>query len=402
MTPINSLLTDDPEQLAAARPWRQRAWERMPGWAKIGLLAFGALVVIHIALGIRIWYGLQDPPEVAAMQRDPRTMITYRVEPISASSDLFNWLENLAVGLRGRSVDDVQTISMGFGLEGYPPVEAGPTDKDVEYIARHFQKIEILDLSDGTCSTRALMELKACRQLNQLILYNMDIDDGVAELLPHLPQLYDLSVTYTNTSDGLVEAAIRHEKLMSLDVQGTNVTQPAIDAWVAAKPGGLIQPGAAHEGTDSFIRWSDGSATWFFMYPTIVEIQGPHDAHATIPWPRQSLKSFAYFAGSLSSDQLEEFRDGKYRLVISLVLNKTKPTENEPWELLASNPVEFEVMNGVTRSRLEIRLPMTRAEAIRRIPRDGDSSVDRWIDMVLTREGVLLARDRLHWKKVGR
>ncbi|MDP1798746.1 MAG: hypothetical protein Q8K78_14725, partial [Planctomycetaceae bacterium] len=58
----DDLPTDDPERLAAARPWRQRVWERVPTWARIGLAALLVLAVVHVALGIRIWYGIQDPP----------------------------------------------------------------------------------------------------------------------------------------------------------------------------------------------------------------------------------------------------------------------------------------------------------------------------------------------------
>ncbi len=397
MSPAN-FPADDPERLAAARPWRQRLWEHVPKWARIGISALCVLAVVHIALGIRIWYGLQDPPEVLAIRQNPRGMITYRVDPLDASSDIFDWLEILAIGLRGRSVDDVHSISMGVQFEGYPRDKGGPSDKDVEYIARHFQKIEFLELSDGVCSTRTLLELKVCRQLNQLWLYNMDIDDGVAELLPHLPNLYDLSVTYTNTGNGLVEAAIQREKLISLDVSGTNVTQPAIDAWVAAKPGTSIQPTKAQDGIHSFYRWSDGSATWFLEHPLLMEIQGPFDATATNSWPRKMLRSLGNSTAWISPDELESYNDGTYRVLVSLVLNNDHSTDDERWELLVSEPAEFEVMNGVSRSRWEIPLPMTRDEAMRRIPHDGEEAVDQWIDTLLTREGVTSPRDRRHRK----
>jgi len=387
--------TDDPGTDAAARPFRQRLWERVPKWARIGLISAAVVVVIHVVAGIRIWYGLQDPAAVIAIQRNPTNMITYRVEPIDPSSDPLNWLENMAIGLRGRSVDDVQGIDLGCEFDGQPFEGPGPTDKDLEYVAEHFPKLQTLQIMNGTCTTKGLMALKACRELRQLFIHNMDIDDGLADLLPHLPELYDLHVAYTNTGDGLVTAATQHPKLVSLDVQGTNATQTSLDAWAAVNPPRTIQPTTARTGLDSFLRWSDGSATWFFMYPALTEIQGPYDPSAAIPWPRRSLESESYFAAYLTEQKLESYADGKYRMIVSLVLTKASSTNNDRYELVVSIPVEFDVLDGEAKpSRVEIRVPITRDEAVRRIPRDDGDAVDQWVETLLKREGVTPVKRR--------
>jgi hypothetical protein len=394
--PTESLPADDPERFAAARPWRQRAWERVPGWAKIGLIAFGTLAVIHVALAIRIWYGLQDPPAVIALQQNHRNDVLYEVDPIDASSDVVDWVRNLAIGLRGRSTDDVTAIYLGHGLgEDETPLE-GPTDKDLKLIAQHFPNLDSLEVMCGTCTTKGFMSLKACSHLTHLTVHDIDVDDELAELLPHLPELTSLTVNFTNTGDGLVTAAIQHKNLAKLDVQGTRVTQAALDAWKAAKPYGLVAPANAPTGLDSFVRWSDGTATWFFHNPSLVEIQGPYDPNATTPWPRASLEYESWVWSNYTSDQLERLDDGRYRLIVSLILKKTPQTDAELFELLPATPVEFDVVDGVsTPSRVELQLPITRAEAIRRLTRDDDNLLQQWVKARFEHEGISPRKKRV-------
>ncbi|HEY4262303.1 MAG TPA: hypothetical protein VGM98_19235, partial [Schlesneria sp.] len=96
---------DDPEQLAKALPWPRRVWDRVPQWARIGLCAMLTGIALNVALVIRIWYGLQDPPEVVAIRGPGRHII------IPATNRDFRklgaWRAAIPIGLRGTSAKDV-------------------------------------------------------------------------------------------------------------------------------------------------------------------------------------------------------------------------------------------------------------------------------------------------------
>lgn len=123
---MDNLPADDPERLAMARPWRQRAWERVPGWVRIGLGALLILFVAHVALGIRIWYGLQGPPEVAAIRGAGRHIIIP-----GTNRDFRNplhWIEAAPIGLKGTSAKDVTAVRL----------DEQATDALLAHIAQHF------------------------------------------------------------------------------------------------------------------------------------------------------------------------------------------------------------------------------------------------------------------------
>lgn len=206
----DSAAVDDLERLSMTRSWPQRAWASVPPWAKIGLRALLVLLLIHVALGIRIWYGLQDPPEVADFGGPGRHII------IPATNRDFrnplNWLDAMPVGLRGTRASDVTDVRL----------DEHTTDELVAYIAKHFPKVQSLYFSRGNITSEGLLVLKACPEISSLDVSDTDIDDGLGDLLPHLPKLTTLIAM--NTDLGVASPRPRRNIRASHTVPSTGRT----------------------------------------------------------------------------------------------------------------------------------------------------------------------------------
>ncbi len=344
----DDLSADDPERLAAARPWQQRAWERVPGWAKIGLIAFAVLVVLHIALGIRIWYGLQDPPEVAAIRGPGRHILMHGDHGPSYRPDY--WMDAAIAGIKGRNVKNVYAVRL----------DEHATDELVAHIAQHFPKVMSLYLSRGKITTQGLMALKACPFLNNLDVSDTEVDDRLGELLPHLPHLNTLIVMNTNVGDGFARAAALHERLEYCPIEGTNITREAVAEWQAARPKTRIQTDFDRYGLKAVIRWSDGEITRRYPGKYSVGKHGPKKTDGSEQWSRSSTMS----STGLHADGLRwmkiEFKndaDGEYQYRLKL-------------DNIEATPADFIVKDGVpTPNTIEFRMPVTRSEAESQMPK---------------------------------
>lgn len=342
---VETLPADDPERLAAARPWRVRAWERVPGWARIALMGLVVLAVLHIALGIRIWYGLQDPPEVAAIRGPGRHIVIPAINKTFRNP--LDWLEAAPMGLRGVSAKDVTAVRL----------DEHATDELVAYIAKHFPNVNSLYFSRGNITPHGLLVLKDCPKLHFLDLSDTEVDDGLAELLPHLPRLYTLFVMNTNIGDGFARAAAQHDKLEYCPIEGTNITPEAVADWKAARPKTRIQTDFDRYVLKAVIRWSDGEITRRYPGKYTLGKYGPKMTDGSGRWSRSSSMS----TSGLRTDQLRwmkvEFQndsDGEYQYRLKL-------------DDIESEPAEFVVKDGVpTPDHLEFRMPVTRADAEKR------------------------------------
>lgn len=346
---IDDLPADDPERLAMARPWRQRAWERVPGWARIGLISLLAMLALNVLLAIRIWYGVQDPPEVAAIRGPGRHII------IPATNRTFrsplDWIDAAPIGLRGTSTKDVIAVRL----------DEHTTDELVTYIAKHFPNVQELYFSHGNVTTKGLLALKNCPQIESLDISDTDVSDGIGELLPHLPKLMTLIAMNTELGDEFTIAAAKHESLEYCAMDGTNITAEAQSAWKALKPKTRIQTDFDRYVLRGLIRWENGETSRKFNGPYELGHYGPERTGDPNPWSCSSTST----STGLRADRLrwspQEFhneQDGRYQFRLKL-------GEFE------AEPAEFELKDGKPSvDRVEFRMSVTRTEAERAVVRE--------------------------------
>lgn len=339
---LKDLPADDPERIAAARPWRVRAWERVPGWARIGLAALVLLAVVHLAIGIRIVYGLKDPPEVAAF-RAPGRYIGLPSAHLHLRNPL-QWIEAAPFGLRGLTAKDVTSVRL----------DEQATEELVAYIAQHFPNVNSLYLPRSKITANGLMALKSCPQLFFLDVSDTDVDDGLANLLPHLPKLNTLFVMNTNVGDRFAAAAARHSALEYCPIEGTNITKEAVAEWKALRPSCRIQTDFDRYVLKAVIRWADGEVTRRYAGEYSVGKYGPKMTDGSGRFSRSSTTR----SSGLRADQLrwtkQEFQndaDGEYQYRLKL-------------DNIEAEPAEFVVKDDIpTPDTLEFRMPVTRANA---------------------------------------
>lgn len=278
---------DEVERREREHPLWQRVWDRVPAWARFGLGGLVLLLLAHIALGIRIWYGLQDPPEVAAIRAPGRHIIIP-----GANRDLrnpANWLDVMPAGLKGTSAEDVTAIRL----------DEQATDELVAYIAEHFPNVHSLYLSRGRITSGGLLVLKNCPKLAFLDVSDTDVDDALGELLPHLPKLTTLFAMNTNVGDGFARAAAEHPLLEYCPIEGTNVTPAAVAEWKAARPKTRIQTDFDRVALRGVIVWSDGETSRRFDGPYELGRYGPQLADGSGTWSRSSTMRSAGLCGSI-------------------------------------------------------------------------------------------------------
>ncbi len=327
-----------------ARPWPQRAWGRVPGWAKIALWALAVLFAVYVALGIRIWYGLQDPPEVAAIRGPGRHII------IPGTNRDFrnplNWVEAIPIGLRGVSAKDVVAVRL----------DEQATDELVAYIAKNFPNVQALYFSRGNITSKGLLVLKNCPRIYSLDVSDTDVDDGLAELLPHLPKLTTLIAMNTNLGDDFTRAAAQHPMLEYCPIEGTDITREAAAAWKAARSGTRIQTNFDRVAMHGVIRWSDDTTSRHFRGRYELGRYGPQLSDGTGTWSRSMTEASTGLRGDRLQWSPQEFAnepDGNYQLRLKL-------------GNVESKPVDFTVKDGQPSiDRVEFRMPVTREEAER-------------------------------------
>lgn len=332
---------DEVERREAPRPVWRRVWRGVPAWARIGLGGLVLLLLAHVALGIRIWYGLQDPPEVAAIRAPGRHIIIPGANRDFRSP--VSWVEAALVGLKGTSAKDVTAIRL----------DEQATDELVADIAEHFPNVHSLYFSRGQITARGLLVLKNCPKLTFLDVSDTDVDDALGELLPHLPKLTTLFAMSTNVGDGFARAAAEHPLLEYCPIEGTNVTPAAVAEWKAARPKTRIQTDFDRVVLRGVIRWSDGEITRRFAGPCEIGRHGPRRTDGSEAWSR----SMTMKCSGLRADQLrwspQEFQneqDGTYQIRLKL-------------GDVDAEPAEFVVTDGLpSPDYLQFRMPVRRAE----------------------------------------
>jgi hypothetical protein len=338
---IDHLPPNDPEQQSK----RQRLWNRMPRWARIGLYAMLGGVGLNVVLVLRIWYGMQDPPEVAALRAPGRHIILPATYPdLRSTGDL---LEAIPAALRGVSAKDVTAIRL----------DEQTTDELVAYIAKHFPSVQTLYFAGGNITSKGLLALKNCPQITSLDVAETDVDDGLAELLPHVPKLNSLMARNTNLTDAFAQAAAKQDGLAYCVIEGTEITSEAIATWQAARPKTRIQSDVDRILLRGRICWSDGTVSKRFNGPYEIGCYGPQRTDGTGGWSASvSSKSTGLVADLLrwSQPQLQTMQDGSYQIQLKLAG-------------FEATPADFIINDGIPiPSRIELQMPVTRAEAERR------------------------------------
>jgi hypothetical protein len=303
-------------------------------------------IALNVALVIRIWYGLQDPPEVVAIRGPGRHII------IPATNRDFRklgaWRAAIPIGLRGTSAKDVTAVRL----------DDQGTDELVAHIAKHFPNVQVLELSRGKITTQGLLALKSCPEIYSLTVSDMEIDDGLAELLPHLPKLTTLIVMNTNLGDEFAKAATNHDRLEYCAIDGTDITPAAVEAWRVARPKTRIQVDFDRVVLRGVIRWSDGATSRRFDGPFEMGRFGPQftDSAGSKYWSRGNT----FISTGMRPDHLrwssQEFKnepDGSYQVRLKL-------------GGIDAEPADFVVKDNIPAvDRIELRMPVTRADAER-------------------------------------
>lgn len=329
------------------RPTQERAWKNLPRSIRLGIWGAGTLLLIHVVVAIRIWYGLQEPAEIGLL-RGGRVDIEV---PVIAGNiqDPWLWGRRAVIGLRGISPGDVTVIRL----------RERATDRLVRHIAQHFPNLEELSVTGGDVTTEALLALRNCPRLEVLDASETDVDDGLKALLPHLPSLWSLNVSYTNVTDEFARVAAEVASLKSCDVVGTDLSSDAVAKWRVAQPGAKIVASVRPVAVRAVIRWSDGTISRSFNGAFELEIVRSENQEVS---GRSRTRSVERSTGRLMGSRLEVTKEevsdadasGEFQMRLALAD-------------IVSAPARFSLKDRVvTSNRPELRMPVTREEALRR------------------------------------
>ncbi len=306
-------------------------------------------LIANIAIGVRMWFGLQDPSAVAAIRG------SYRWIELPASDPRWDlprtWPETIYYGLRGRSAKDVRSVDLAVRS----------TDELVAYIAEHFPNVESLDFRGGAVTSQGLMALRNCPKIKSLDVAHTNVGDDLADLLPYLPNLSDLNVDGTNVTDAFAAAASRHDNLTFCDARLTDITPAAAEAWKAVRPPSFqVTTGLRDFAAAGVIRWADGEINRRFAGHWEVALYGPHVPEESEPWaeahrkladPRPRLPLLTSGLLTWLPQEFQSEPDGRYQFRLKL-------------GDYDSEPVEFTITDGKPSvERVEFRMPVTRAVA---------------------------------------
>ncbi len=322
------------------RTWRGW-WLAWPKWFRIGCYAALGLVFLNIAVVVRIYVGLIEPPEIQALRR-PGVHVLFASD---SRGQPFRGFNRLMDGLKGISCRDVVTIRLD--REG--------TDADLELIGRSFPELRGLYLVDADVSVAGLGHLRSCRQLLELDLRGTDVDDSAASILAELPKLHRLHLAETRVGDATL-AALQHSSQLSwLDVSYTDVSPGAIQA-ARAKMNRTSTIATEHDRVSSGVlgslRWSDGTRAARFPGRFELRVTGPFvDGRST--------GSFAHMSTGLrrqsmwwDTKQFQGRTDGEYHFTAKL-------------NGIESAPAVVTIEAGLPSvSRIEFLMPCTKAEAL--------------------------------------
>jgi hypothetical protein len=314
------------------RTWRSW-WLAWPKWFRIGCWAAADLTVLHLALAVRIYYGLQEPAEITALRNRHGRVVYFLWD----QSEWFRHHLTLVAGLHGKSWRNIAFIE-GHRL----------TADELSRIRLRCPSLHGLSLDDVT--PEILAEVLQFRQLKELYLGNTDVDDDMVLQLAELKNLIHLSMHDTLITDEAMRVIEHLPRLEQMDVVGTDVTESAFAMWTARRESLCIN--RSFDGFHCAIRWSDETRSpgvpQGYRYRTIWSEPGkpPFTFTSSNGLYRRLLHSNAI---------LSNYRAGDGDYTMALRIGDYDAT-----------PVTVTLKDGqLSWHTLEFQMPCTKAEALR-------------------------------------
>lgn len=132
------------------------------------------------------------------------------------------------------------------------PVDLGPLVKTVDgdmhitltgwdrndySVLRQWPNVVVLQMANADVTDDTLRLLEACPQLKELDVSDSQVTDAGLAVAARLPQLVALRLKNCRVTDaGFREHLLPHQKLLRLDLTGTQVTRTAIREWRKINP----------------------------------------------------------------------------------------------------------------------------------------------------------------------
>ena len=212
------------------RTWRGW-WHSWPKWFRIGCWAFFGLIVLHLALVVRIYVGLQEPTEITDLRT--RSSIRYSWED---QPRLFWQHHTLLAGLMGKSWRNIVEIK-SYRL----------TAADLQRIGARCRSLKVLSLHGDNYP-----------------VHGTDVDDDMIRNLIGLKSLKHLGLEGTLVSDQSLAVFEQLPSLESVDAAWTDITMAAVDDCLRRSKFRFSVHGARVDSSLQSdvlgsIRWSDGT-----------------------------------------------------------------------------------------------------------------------------------------------
>ncbi|MBS0204527.1 MAG: hypothetical protein JSS49_16615 [Planctomycetes bacterium] len=332
------------------RNWRGW-WLSWPKWFRIGCWATFGVVMLQVAVVLRISIGLIEPAAIRSLRR-PGVHVIFasnrRTEP-------FRGFNRMMDGLKGISCSDVAAIRLD---------EHG-TDAHLDLIGRSFPNLQDLYLAGSQVTSAGLEKLLPCQKLQWIDLSETDLDDAAAQQLTQFPNWTEIRLSGTLIGDRTLSVLQSNgRKNCTLDVSYTDVTLEGVETARAVGGKNLVRTelDRVTSGILGSIRWSDGSRSGQYAGSYELSVSGPIvDGHSTGRFAQMSSK-LTRRTMWWDTQQFQGRTDGEYHFTAKL-------------DGIESAPAIVKIQGGYPDvSRIEFRMPCTKAEALRSAKPDHDPS----------------------------
>lgn len=330
------------------RTWRQW-WRELPGYYRIGVWTVLAVVGLHVAVAVRIYFGLQEAAAINVLRGQGHSIYFFW----ELQKERYRGEHLIKSGLFGRSPRNVDTIIFQCCCDG----------QDLLRIGQSFPNLESVSFINAEIKTDDLAHLRNCSRIRKIAIMHANVDDAIDKYLEFFPKLSHISLIGTLVGDDTLHALLKMPEIEYIDVSYTDVSGKAVELALdnnlskrlKIKTESRYQNNPRTE-VVSVIRWSDGARTAVFNGPyelryTLQEIDPEVDQLIS-----GSLQTeyFTRSSGWWSEGNMNVW-NGDYQTTLTLGKQTSEPVI-----------ITFEA--GIPLPRhVEFRMPVTREEALRSI-----------------------------------
>lgn len=226
----------------------------------------------------------------------------------------------------------------------------GLVDEELLATVTAFPGLTQLGLCRMEMTAPDLSPVLKCDRLRNLYLNGSSVDDDQLQSIGELKKIRYLSLRGTRITDASLPILQGIKTLQHLDLSYTDTTFPAIKTWRNISTS-VSQIKTDHDllGTHAIIRWADGRLRGEYECPHAVYCFGPlTEDGGSSPSAKQTM-----IMNHQLDPELSRLGDGTYQLILK-------------YDDVESEPVTVQVQNGaVPPGRIEFRMPVTKAEALR-------------------------------------